>query len=102
MFDAIDDRVDQLLSRAARHSLGQVLVIQLAKRLPPAAAIKQLALERALAHLLEQRAEEGLADENLRVLHELVVPGRKLVGRSCQSIDIHMRLRRLRLTGYQP
>jgi hypothetical protein len=50
------------------HLVDQLLVEQPAERLPAAAALEQLALERAVPHLLQHGAEERLADELAGVL----------------------------------
>src|SRR5688572_25585840 len=72
-FDLADDRVDELRPRAAAHPLGHLLVVERTERLPAAAAREKLGLERALAHLLHQRAEECRGDEDLSLLTEGII-----------------------------
>ena len=64
-----------LAAGAAAHVLGQLLVVQPGKRLPALPAAEQLGLERAVAHLLEERAEERLRDPGAGLVDHLVVLG---------------------------
>src|SRR5688500_16403083 len=64
-FDPADDRVDELAAGAPCHTLGELLVVERRERLPAAAAGEEVRLERALLHLLEEGAEEGLRHPRL-------------------------------------
>ena len=73
--DPPHDAVHQLAAGAAGHVLGHPLVLEGRELLPALAAAEQLRLERAVTHLLQQRAEERLGDPGLRLLDQLLVLG---------------------------
>jgi hypothetical protein len=60
---AADERVDEFVAGAAAEVFGEVFIEQGVERLPATAAVEQVALERVLTHLLQQRAEERRGDE---------------------------------------
>src|SRR5581483_6963345 len=69
----MNDRVHQAVPRAAGHALGELLVIKRAKRLSSTPAVEKIALKRTLAHLLQERSKECLADPCLSLLDELLM-----------------------------
>jgi hypothetical protein len=71
------DRPHQFPPARPSHSLGQMLIHQRLKRLRAATAIQNLRLERALVHLLEQRAEERLRHQLLRLARQLLLMRRQ-------------------------
>ena len=74
LFESPDDALHQPISRTgAGHPLGQLLIELGLERLPAAAALQQLRLERAVPHLLKHGPEKRLGHKHACQAVELIV-----------------------------